>query len=659
MTRTSSWILTLCFLSLGGCGAPADKAADETAGGSADAMTAGESAVSADGVTTYSARAFYDTTTYMLPPVQGYAFSPGDDTLLITSDADGVFNAYALPLDGGTPEQLTASDDNAVFALSWFPADGRMLFTHDEGGNELNHVFVRETDGSRRDLTPGDDLKAQFAGWARDGRAFYMLTTERDPQLFDLYRYDADGYAREMVYQNPGYQLSALSDDGRWLALGKPRTSADADIYLVDLVADAPEPVLITPHDGNVSYAAVTFTPDNARLVFATDEHGEFIQHWTYDLTSGETAPLVQADWDVLYTAYSHTGRYRASGINADARTEVTLTDTRTEDPVRLPALPPGDLGSLRFSANDGKLALMVDSDVSPSDIYLLDLSADTSRRLTDALNPDIDRDDLVTGEVVRYASFDDLRIPAILYRPHQASAAHPVPALVWVHGGPGGQSRLGYNPAIQHLVNHGYAILAANNRGSSGYGKTFFHMDDRRHGEVDLQDIVRGRGYLESLDWVDGGRIGIIGGSYGGYMVAAALTFEPHVFDAGIDIFGVTNWVRTLSSIPPWWGAARDGLYDEMGDPATDQERLRRISPLFHAENIVRPLLVVQGANDPRVLQVESDELVARVRKNGVPVEYVVFPDEGHGFRRRENRIAASEAYLDFLDSHLKAPSP
>jgi dipeptidyl aminopeptidase/acylaminoacyl peptidase len=229
------------------------------------------------------------------------------------------------------------------------------------------------------------------------------------------------------------------------------------------------------------------------------------------------------------------------------------------------------------------------------------------------------------------------------------------VPALVLVHGGPGGQTTRGYSAMVQHLVNHGYAVLGANNRGSSGYGKTFFHMDDRRHGEDDLRDIVAGRGYLESLDWVDPTRVGIIGGSYGGYMTAAALAFHPEAFDVGINIFGVTNWVRTLNSIPPWWGPAREALYDEMGDPATDAERHRRISPLFHAERVERPMLVVQGANDPRVLQVESDELVAALRANDVPVEYLVFDDEGHGFRRRDNRVAASEAYVRFLDIYLK----
>jgi len=254
----------------------------------------------------------------------------------------------------------------------------------------------------------------------------------------------------------------------------------------------------------------------------------------------------------------------------------------------------------------------------------------------------------------VRFESYDGLEIPGVLYRPHGATEGDPAPALVMVHGGPGGQARIGYSPLKQYLVNHGYALFDINNRGSSGYGKTFFAADDRCHGECDLGDVVEGKEMLGSLVWVDGEHIGIIGGSYGGYMVAAALAFQPEVFDVGVNIFGVTNWLRTLTSIPAWWGPQRDALFAELGDPRTDEERLRRISPLFHAENITKPMIVLQGANDPRVLQVESDEIVQALKDNGVPVEYVLFDDEGHGFRNRDNEIEGYKAIRAFLDQYL-----
>jgi dipeptidyl aminopeptidase/acylaminoacyl peptidase len=260
---------------------------------------------------------------------------------------------------------------------------------------------------------------------------------------------------------------------------------------------------------------------------------------------------------------------------------------------------------------------------------------------------------------VVRFASFDGRQVPGILYKPHGAGPESKVPALLWVHGGPGGQSRIGYSGLIQFIVNHGYAVYAINNRGSSGYGKTFFKLDDRDHGGGDLKDCVESKKMLAATGWVDPERIGILGGSYGGYMVLAALAFTPKEFDAGVDLYGVSNWLRTLQSIPPYWESFRKALYTEMGDPATDEARLRRISPLFHAKNIVKPLFVLQGANDPRVIKPESDEIVAAVRANSVPVEYLVFDDEGHGIEKKANQYKAYKSVLAFLDQHLKAAGP
>ncbi|MEL7486868.1 MAG: S9 family peptidase, partial [Pseudomonadota bacterium] len=604
----------------------------------------------------YPAEAFFKTTDYSIASPKA-AFSADGERLLITSNETGVFNAYTLDLETGEREAMTASTTNAVFAIGFFPEDDRILYTFDEGGNELNHVYVRGEDGTTTDLTPGENVKASFGGWIDGGAAFVIQTNERDPKFFDLYRYDAEDYERTLLHKNDlALNGFVVSRDGSKAAGIKPRTSADDNIYLIDLSSADAEPMLVTEHDGNISHALYDFTPEGDKLVFGTDEYGEFAQAWTYDLASGDRAPLIQQDWDVSFVGYSPSGRYRVSGVNEDASTKVTIFDRKKEKALALPKkLPRGDLRNVRFSPDEKSLAFMINKDTSPSNIFTVELKRRKFEQLTEALNPAIDAGDLVESEVVRYESFDGLEIPSILYKPKGASADNKVPALVWVHGGPGGQTRTGYSATIQHLVNHGYAVLGANNRGSSGYGKTFFHLDDKKHGDVDLKDIVYGRTYLESLDWVDEDKIGIIGGSYGGYMVMAALAFEPDVFDVGVNIFGVTNWVRTLVSIPPWWESIREALYDELGDPETDGDRHREISPLFHADNVTKPVLVVQGANDPRVLQVESDEMVAALRENGVPVEYVLFPDEGHGFRSRDNRITASEAYVSFLNKYLR----
>jgi dipeptidyl aminopeptidase/acylaminoacyl peptidase len=606
----------------------------------------------------YDAATFYATTAY-----QGASFSHDGKSLLVTSDESGIFNAYAVDLASGKWRALTNSTSDATNGVSWFPHDARFLFTRDQGGNELNHLFVGLPDGGAHDLTPGAKTKASFFGWARDLQSFFVLTNERDPQYFDAYRYRpaaggteiAPGFSRELLFQNPGgYDLSGVSRDGAWVALTKIHDNENSDVYVARTAAPA-ELIHATPHEGSVSYGVEDFSPDGGTLFLSSNEDREFAAVWSYDLATGARAQVFAADWDVANYGFSEDGAWLATAVNADARTVVRVFDARTGREQALPKLPAGDITGVAFERGGKRLACYVNGDRSPSNLHLVDLATGEHRRLTNALSPAIEEAALVEAEVIRYPSFDGLAIPALLYRPHSASAAAPAPALLWVHGGPGGQSRGGYNPTIQHLVNHGYAVLAVNNRGSSGYGKTFYHLDDRGHGDVDLQDCVYARRYLESLEWVDKDKVGIMGGSYGGYMVCAALAFAPQAFDCGLDIFGVTNWIRTLESIPPWWAGIRASLYAEIGDPVTDRAVLEARSPLLHAKNIVKPLLVIQGKNDPRVLEAESQEIAAAVRANGVPVEYVLFPDEGHGFRSKANRIRASETYLAFVEKHLR----
>ena len=286
MMKTNFKLILLCVMgfSLTACEQPGSSVPQEP-------VTTGTSVE----IPKYSAQAFFETTSYGLVGSAGHAFSADGKAILMSSDASGVFNVYSLPVDGGSPLQMTQSTDNAVFALSWFPTDDRILYTYDGGGNELNHVFVREIDGSFRDLTPGDELKAGFLAWAKDGESFYLTSTERDQKSFDLYRYSVSDYSREMVFENPGFQISAISDDGRWIALDKPRTSADSDIFVVDLLSDNHEPMLITGHMGNIQHGTYEFTRDNKSLVYATDEHGEFFQAWSYDLQNGESTVLVKA----------------------------------------------------------------------------------------------------------------------------------------------------------------------------------------------------------------------------------------------------------------------------------------------------------------------------------------------------------------------------
>ena len=510
-----------------------------------------------------------------------------------------------------------------------------------------------ELDGKERDLTPGAKLKAQFGQWSQDGKAFFVLTNERDGRFFDVYRYDAKTYERTLFYkEEKGYQPAGSSNDQKWIALAKTNTTSDSDLFLYSVATQ--EFKHITPHRDPANHQFAAFDPTSEWLYYLTNDGGEFIRVRRYHLASGRHEEVEKAAWDIGDSYFSHGGRYRVTSLNNDGQTVITVLDTKTNKAVPLPKLPAGDITSVRISRDERQMAFYLNGDRAPSNLYVYNFSTGQASKLTDTLSKEIDPLDLVESEVVRFKSFDGLTIPSVYYKPHQASASRKSPALVWVHGGPGGQTRKGYSAFIQYLVNHGYAVLGINNRGSSGYGKTFYVADDQKHGREPLWDCVEGKKYLASLPYVDPNRIGIIGGSYGGYMVLAALAFQPDVFAAGVDIFGISNWQRTLESMPVYWEPFRVALYKEMGDPVKDKEMLRAISPLFHSDKIQKPLMVLQGANDPRVIKVESDDIVAAVKKNGVPVEYVVFPDEGHGFAKKKNQIEGYTAVLKFLDQHL-----
>lgn len=608
----------------------------------------------------YTIEQFMATTSIL-----GASFSADEKRILFSSNASGIFNAYTLPVEGGTPEPLTRSIVDSTFSVSFFPGDDRVLFTRDHGGDENYHLFLLDPEDTEKDLTPGEKLKAQFMGWRPDGSAFFISSNERDPRFFDLYCYDARTYARTLLYKNEqGFDLGPISRDERWIALNRANTTSDSDIYLFDVGKQ--EIKHLTPHEGAISFRAETFDPVSKKLLFLTNEGSEFKRLCTYDLVTGDIQDHESADWDVIYTYFSRDGRFRVTGINQDGSIVIRIVeiDGNEEKLVRLPALPEGEIRGVVFSATSARMAFYINGDRSPDNLFVYDFRTEQPgqaglpgqiRQLTQSLSQDIDPSDLVEAQVIRFRSFDEMVIPSIYYKPHEASTTNKVPAIVYVHGGPGGQTMRGYNAQIQYLVNHGYAVLGINNRGSSGYGKTFFTAANRKHGREPLWDCVEAKTYLASLGYIDHERIGIMGASYGGYMTLAALAFRPEAFKVGVDIFGVSNWLRTLASIPLYWESVRKAIYDEIGDPVEDIDALVATSPLFHAREIRKPLMVIQGANDPRVIKAESDGIVEAVKRHNIPVEYIVFDDEGHSFTKKKNQIEANRRILEFLDKYLK----
>ncbi|MCK4748679.1 MAG: S9 family peptidase, partial [Bacteroidales bacterium] len=483
---------------------------------------------------TYTIEQFFDNIS-----VFGGSFSADETRMLVTSNQTGIYNVFALHSDGSGELQLTLSEKESRVAISFFPDDDRFLFSSDQGGNEINHIYMQDQAGTITDLTPWEGAVSQFASWAYDLESFYITSNKRDPRFFDLYKVEIETLEPTLIYENnEGLDPSLVSTTGRYLVLTRPITTSNNEMYLLDF--ETGKLNHISEHEGDATYSPADFSLEDDILYLLTNEGGEYTYLSAYHLETGEREVKYQTDWDVMYSYFSFHYKYQVIGINEDAKTVVKVFDVESGAEVDMPEFEGGDISSVSFSRSEEKIRLSAGSSTSPGDIYVYNFDKRELIQLTSTLNPEINEEDLVAGEVIRYPSFDGLEIPAILYKPHGASGKNKVPALLWIHGGPGGQTRIGFSSLIQYYVNHGYAILAVNNRGSSGYGKTFYNLDNQRHGEDDLMDCVKAKEYLKDLRYVDMEKVGIMGGSYGGYMVMAALAFQPEEFTVGVNIFGV-----------------------------------------------------------------------------------------------------------------------
>ena len=581
----------------------------------------------------------------------GY-FSKDANKLIYSSNKSGIFNIYEVDLKTYEETQITDSEEESFFVRGYSPITGEVIYSADIGGNENSHIYIIR-DGKSIDLTPGKNTKASFFGWTNNELEMYVISNSRDSRFFDLYKIDVETLSSEMVYKNDiGYNLNSISNNDNYLVLSLNISRSEQKLFLYNVKTKKQDEI----SNQVANFSGQNFDKNDENFFYTTNYDSEFYYLMSYNLKNGERNIIYETDWDVAFSYLSKNDLYRVIVVNEDAQNKLTITNMIDKSNLNLIGFETMNINSVGFSDDEKLLRVYAGSPNSPGDIYTYELSTNKLNKITTNLSSNVNPDDLVNAEVIRYKSFDGLEIPAILYKPHKANNLNKVPALVWVHGGPGGQSRVGYRALIQYLVNHGYAILAVNNRGSSGYGKTFYALDDQNHGEDDLQDCVWGKKWLQDQDYIIPDKIGIIGGSYGGFMTMAAMTFRPEEFKVGVNIYGVTNWIRTLRSIPAYWESTRISLYNEMGNPYTeDSLRLYNISPLFHAKNIKNPVMVLQGANDPRVLQIESDEMVQEARDAGAYVEYVLFEDAGHGFIKKEQQIEGNEKILTFLENYLK----
>ena len=482
---------------------------------------------------------------------------------------------------------------------------------------------------------------------------FYCTTNERDSRYFDVYQIDSESYERTLLLECTENDVFIdVSSDERWALFVRRHTAANTDIYLCDLNSHVLRN--LTCHEGAIRYHSPYFDSKSQCVFYSRcdDEPNTYV--YCHELSTGQTHLARKIEGKCVSERLSFSGRYRVVMEQQGVRMTFSVYDCAKQEAIPLPAFAEGEIGSVTISRTERLMAFYVNGDRAPNDLYVYELSTGHFRRLTNNLNAAIDPADLVESEEISFKSFDGMEIPCLLWKPHDITSDSKAPALVWVHGGPGGRTRKGYAAAVQFLVNHGYVVLGVNHRGSSGFGKVFEAAADRKQGREPLWDCMEAKRYLSGLPFVDEAKIAIIGGSFGGYMTLAALAFHPDEFAAGVAISGVSNWIRALKSLSP--GSHASKLYQEkVGNADTDEGMLRSISPLFHAEKISKPLMVIHGAKDPRVSRVESDDIVAAVRKNGGTAEYLLLDGEAHGFRKRASAVRAYQAVLDFLDRYVK----
>ena len=578
-----------------------------------------------------------------LQTLSNIAFSPDGERVAYSTDASGQYNLWTQSVRGGWPSQLTTFEDRTVRWIRWLPS-GDILFFADREGDEKYQLYRVPERGGWPERVTRDDHAQHFPGdLSRDGRLYSLSGNERSAADMDVMLYDtATGQTRVALAADGWFNGGWWSPDGRHLAVTQLVSNSDHHVHVLDVVSG--EHRDLTPHDGEEHNLAVGFHRGGSGVYLVTDRGGS--NAWLGLLRGGsrEPEPIWRGEWDVETGALSDSGERLAWSVNEDGYSVVHVRDETTGRELALPDIPRGVVEDIALAPDGRRLALKLTTGARTSDIYVVDLDPSSLTQVTFSFLGGVPVEDLVEPEPIHVPG-EGGPIPAWLYRPTQVSGK--VPVVVFVHGGPEDQERPYYSGLYQYLLSRGVALLAPNIRGSTGYGREWQVAIHRDWMGVDLLDLRACAVYLHSLDWVDSEKRGVAGGSYGGYAALMCATRLPDHWAAAVDIVGPSDLVTFTKSVPPTW---KRMLRDSIGDPETEAEMLLARSPITYVADMRCPLLVIQGANDPRVVRTESDQMVERLRARGHPVEYLVYPDEGHGFTKRANQLSASRATADFL---------
>lgn len=589
--------------------------------------------------------------------------SPDGRRVAFSTAITGEPQLWIVDAAGGWPQQLTFGEPVTFHAFS--PSGEWIAYGADRGGDEREGFYLISPDGTReRELLAPSDAFRSFGGFSPDGSRIAYATTGRTGRDFDIHVLDvASGEDRRVFTGEWGFFVAAWRPDGGALLLSETRGEDGNDVHLLDLATGELD-TLFAPQV-SAAHSGFAWTPDGSAFYLSTDQDRDFSALARYEVAARRLEVIEAPPHDVEAVELSADGRFLLWTTNEGGWSVLHGRDLESGADLAVPELPPGIVSGVETARRAPVAAFAVSGPRLPGDVWTWDLAAGAARRSTfsDAAGLDLSR--LVVPTHVELPARDGETLRGLLYLP-PASATEGVgggdagkpPVLLAVHGGPTGQARPDFDAVHQYLLARGIAVFDLNFRGSTGYGKRFARLDNGRlrpHAVLDMEDAVR---WLAADGRVDASRAAVMGGSYGGYLTFAALADFPGLFDAGVSFVGVSNWVTALEGASPALKASDRLEYGDIDDPE-DREFFRQLSPITRVDRVADPLMVVHGANDPRDPVDESDQFVRGVRERGGHVEYLRFPDEGHGIRKLDNRVIAYRRIAAFLERELGLAAP
>ena len=581
------------------------------------------------------------------------SFSADGTEIAFVSNITGTPQVWRVSALGGWPIQVTSLADTVSFA-TWSP-DGKWLAVSAAPGGGMNsQAYLVSPDGLEvKRITPGGKETNRMGDWSHDGQLLALGSNSRSPAAMDAYLYNLSSGKAQLVAKNNGIgSIVDLDESSEKALLTRLAGRGSNDLYLRDLATK--EEILLTPHEGPGSFAG-ELAKDGKTVYMASNKDRDMIGFGRLTIADGRASEIKilrgRDDAELSSMALNPEESRIALVWNVAGRSELEVLDLNTGK-VHAVDLSADIIGGLDWSHDGNRLALVASSANATSNIFVLDTTNGQSHQVTFSPHPGVDLDRLVRPELIRYPSHDGLELSGWLYRP-PGSGDTPEPYVLSFHGGPEGQERPSLRANYQALLVQGIGVFAPNIRGSSGFGKNFVNLDNRELRFDANKDIEATARYLVETGIADRARLGIMGGSYGGYAVMVAVTEYPDLFSAGVNLFGMVNFETFFEHTEPWMAAISGTEY---GDPKTQKDLLRKLSPIHKLDGVRTPLLVLHGKNDTNVPVVEAEQVVDNLKARNVPVKYILFPDEGHGFRKAKNRLTTTVETVDWFVTYLKA---